>query len=124
MCQADYDAWVAPRLDDHFYKEKAWWTGLGVIGLSVFLDAHSTSRRPRGWSEGNPFLGSNPSAGRIAGFATLDFSAQALLHVFAWKQSHFDPSKPWRGIGQWGVPAGAFATNGQRGIRNYYLGAR
>ena len=123
MCQEDFDKWVEPRLKDHFYKDKTFWAGLGVIGVSLFLDGDSSARRPPGFIEGNPILGQHPSTGKMVGFFTLDFGVQTALHIFAWKQSHFDPSKSWRIFGQWGVPAGVAAINARQGILNYRLEA-
>lgn len=125
MSDAEYERWAEPRQHDKFYKSKVFWAGIAIIGASITLDAHSTARGfGQGYEEGNPFLGAHPSNGRIAAFSSLDFGAQLLLHYGAWRLSHNDPSKAWRTFGQWGVPAGVVATNGQRGIRNYRLQAK
>ena len=124
MCQADYDKWVAPRLNDHWYKDKVLWTGIGIIGTSIFLDTHSTSQSPSSFEEGNPFLGPHPSTAKVAAYGTLDFGIQFGLQVGAWKVSHNDPSKPWRVLGQWGLPVAIALINGRTGINNYRLNAR
>lgn len=124
MCQVDYDKWVAPRLNDHWYKDKVLWTGIGIIGTSIFLDAHSTSQLPASFEEGNPFLGPHPSTAKVAAYGTLDFGIQFGLQVGAWKVSHNDPSKPWRILGQWGLPVAIALINGRTGINNYRLNAR
>lgn len=123
MCQEDYDKWVEPRRNDHWYKDKTFWLGVAVIGASIALDAHSTSHdlNVPGIIEKNPFLGPHPSNAKITGFSTLYFGAQFGFHVAAWKLSHNDPSKPWRTFGQWTVPASAVAINARQGVLNYRL---
>jgi len=125
MCQEEYDAWAAPRQHDHWYKDKVFWAGIAVIAASQVLDAHSTaSGFGHHISEANPILGPHPSSTKIGVYTFGYFTFQSALHVAAYKQSHNDPSKAWRLIGQWGLPATAASVNGIQGIKNYRLEAK
>lgn len=120
----DYQAWAEPRRHP-FYKDKAWWAGVAMIGAAQVLDSHSTARGfPPPYVEGNFFLGHHPSNGRIAGYTAVYFAGQVGLHAWAYHESHLDTSKTWRTIGRWGVPAAAFGTVGVQGIKNYRLEAK
>lgn len=125
MCDEDYERWVEPRRHDHWYKDKTFWAGIAIIGASQALDAHSTARGfGHGVPEANPILGPHPSNTKIAVYTFSYFTVQSAFHVVNWKLSHNDPSKSWRLIGQWGLPASAFGINGVQGIKNYRFEAR
>lgn len=124
MCDDDWEKWAAPRRHP-FWKDKIWWVGVGVIAVSQVLDSSSTARGfPKGFVEGNFFLGPHPSNERLAGYTATYFTGQVLLHAWAYHESHLDPSKTWRIIGQWGMPGASFGTVGVQGIKNYRLESR
>jgi len=123
MCDADYQAWVRPRLGDRWYKDKTWWAGetLGVL-LPLALDADSTIRnQSQGCIESNPLLGSHPSNAKIIGVTVVGAGIQTTLYWLSYRLSHNDPSRTWRIIGQLGVPAAVWSTNGRSAINNYQL---
>lgn len=108
------------RRHDSMLRSGKFWAGVGVIALSMALDAHSTAKNVgRGGYEGNPLLGHYPSNRRIATWASVGTGVGFGLHAAAWKLSHNDPSRAWREFGAWGVPAAAVGVNGTAAYRNY-----
>jgi hypothetical protein len=86
-------AFAAPR---HWYRDWRWWTGTGVIALSVALDAHSTCRGfERGYVEGSRLLSGTRSCGATAGVAAGSFLFYTGMHALAW-HCESDTSAPFR----------------------------
>jgi hypothetical protein len=125
MCQSDYDVWVGPRLKDHWYTSKSWWVGDGIAGGAIALDAFSTTSKVLpGYPyvlEGNKALGHHPSRGKLIEVASAEFSALTIIHALAWHFSHQDPSRTWRFIGAWSVPAEVAAAHIPAAIHNFNL---
>ena len=125
MCQHDYDKWVQPRLKDHWYKDKYFWLGVGVIGASIAADGYTTSKFSNGLYESNPiartFIGRYPTPRAIAITNSIGFAAIFGLHIVAWKHSHNDPSMAWRQFGRWAGPAIVAGINGRSALHNNWL---
>jgi hypothetical protein len=125
MCQADYDAWVEPRLKDHWYTSKSWWAGTGIILLTNALDAFSTTSRVTPYYpyniESNKLLGPHPSNGRVAAITGLESGFLVSLHGAAWHYSHQDPSEPWRIVGAWSVPSVVASAHISAAVHNFHV---
>lgn len=106
-----------------WYKSKKFWAGEAVIGLSIFLDYHSTAMR-HGYPESSPLLGTNPSNGRIAGIGIGDFIFESGIHVASYHLMHNDPNKYWRFAGYTAQPAISFGVHVPAAVHNYGLPKR
>ena len=120
----------APR--KHWFSDPKWWIGEGVIAASIFADGYTTSQRPAGITESNPFLGKNPSTQKVAGISLLNFGIQTTLHAGAWHFTHHIPYQDsslgytqdrlgWRIVGYTGVPTSVALIAGRNAVKNYEL---
>jgi hypothetical protein len=123
MCPTEYDAWLTANPPKPFYKSKQFWVGVAVIGASVAADSASTSHGQHypGIVETNPLLGPHPSDAKIAGLGAGGFATYFGLHLASYQLSRKDPSKEWRFIGRWGVPASAASVHVPLAVHNYEL---
>ncbi len=124
MCEKDWNTWQAEHPSHPFYKDKYFWMGTTVIGAAVALDAASTSwgqgQKPP-FIENNPLLGKHPSNAKLVGFGIAGFGSYEVLHIFSYHESHRDPSKAWREIGRWAIPAIVASIHGHYAAHNYGL---
>lgn len=94
----------------HFYSDKKWWIGVGVIGAVALLDGISSEHAYNrgavevGW-DASPLIGAHPSPAASAGYCFGEFAVGAAFHWGAWKATHNDTSKYWRFAGYTTVPA-------------------
>lgn len=85
----------------HWYTDKAWWLGEGVIASIEAGDGYSTAvglERCPTCRESNFLLGPHPSRSEIIGGSILGFGLRSALHVASWKFCP-DPnhrSRVWR----------------------------
>jgi len=106
----------------HWYTDKWFWVGEGVGVAARTLDCTSTQQRlSQGYAEGNLLVGPHPGRGAVIGLCVGSEAALTGLHIVSWKYSHNEPSKLWRNVGRWEVPAIQGGVFGSAAARNYSL---
>jgi hypothetical protein len=126
MCPDDYQAWLKTYKPKPLHKNVQFWGGELLINAALALDAASTSKNHGyGYIESNPigvhFVGTYPSNGRLIGVGIGADAVYTGLNVVAWKLVRKDPSKEWRFLGHWVVPAIAGSIHGWAAHHNYSL---
>ena len=107
----------------HFFTDKKWWIGEFFIAAAIGADAHSTVIRTNRQTEGNIFLGRNPSRAKVIGLASLSMGLQTSYYALCWHlTTGEDDTKGWRIVGYTAIPTEVVAIYGLKGaIHNYQL---
>lgn len=124
ICPADYDAWLAANPPHPWYKDKWFWVGIGVLSATTTAELHGTAMdQPRFQEVGasHVILGPHPSNAALAGWGVGEIAWFGTLHWFCYHKSHKDPSKAWRQIGRWVIPATIGPLETRAAIHDYRL---
>jgi hypothetical protein len=122
LCLCSIIALAIPaKASPHWYKDKRWWAGEAIIGLSVALDAHSTCQAVgRGVETSIAFPGPR-SCAETAGISLGAFGFYTVLHAAEWHVGHDDPNKVIRGLTPWMIPAAVAPIHLYAAAHNYGL---
>lgn len=113
-------AHASPR---HWYADKRWWVGEGIIALSVALDAHSSCLAVNRGVDTSIAFPSRRSCGADTGIGLGAFAAYTALHAAEWHFGHDDPSRAIRALTPWMLPAVVAPIHLSAAIHNYMLPA-
>jgi hypothetical protein len=106
----------------HWWKDKRWWVGVGIIGGAVAADVYSTCQRigVHGVEAGIAFAG-NRSCGTTMAVGSGAFGFETALHAVEWHFGHDDPNRVIRSLTPWIVPAAVAPIHIHAAIHNLDL---
>jgi hypothetical protein len=108
MCADDYNVWYVTHqaeINRPFYRDWQFWTGEGVIVSAWLVNTAATNYTERN-IHGCCYVDNMPyGKSWNAGMAAIGIASATGLNLLSRKLGKKDPSKFWRTLSKWSVPA-------------------
>lgn len=112
----------AESAQKHWYRDWKTWAGVGIIGFSTGLDAHSTCQAfAHGAVETSLALNGNRSCATAAETMAGAFAFYTTLHALESHFGHKDESRFVRDVTPWAIPAVVAGIHLSAAIHNYEI---